>query len=139
MIRKLSDQLQDRRLHTYIGLYALWAVGINVVDAKTDWVRKSKEGGWLKSYKPPFYWDNWAYTHIGWGMAAPFFGIGFPLFTVLNFINEALLEGIACKFSTEGEDGVRIFGRCDPFPHAVADFMYSTVGYGIGYLVRLLK
>jgi len=122
-------------LLAYSGLYTLWAVGINIMDAKMDW----RTTNWSKSTKSPFYWDNWSYTHIGWGIAAPFFGIKLPLFTLLNFLNEAVLEGLMCRLSEKGIVKIRFFGGCDPLPHAIADFLYSTLGYGIGYIIRLQK
>ena len=125
----------SKGLSAYIGLYALWAVGINIMDAKMDW----RTTNWSKSNKSPFYWDNWSYTHIGWGMAAPFFGINLPTFMVLNLLNEAVLEGLMCRLSEKGIVKIRFFGGCDPLPHAIADMVYSTIGYGIGKIIRTQK
>ena len=126
-------------LKWYVGLYGLWGVGVNILDLKTTWLRKQEGGGWEKSRDPPFYWDNWSWTHLGWGFAAPFFGVTLPVFTVLNAANEVILEKVLCEASKRGVSGIRFSWDCDPPPHMLADFIYAMIGYGVGRMVAPFK
>ena len=131
--------MNNKGLIPYLGLYAMWGIGVNVLDVKTTWFRKQEGGGWSKSYKPPFYWDNWSYTHLAWGCAAPFFGISRPVFLVLNALNEIVLERLLCELANRGVAGVRFSYKCDPPLHMLADFMYAWVGYEGGRVINKRK
>ncbi len=131
----IKDELTSKGFLTYLGLYGVWGIGVNILDIKTNWFRKQEGGGWSKSYKPHFYWDNWSYTHLAWGFAAPFFGISRPIFLVLNALNEIVLERLLCELANSGVTGVRFSYKCDPFSHMLADFMYEWIGYEGGRIM----
>ena len=132
----IKDELTSKGFLTYLGLYGVWGIGVNILDIKTNWFRKQEGGGWSKSYKPPFYWDNWSYTHLAWGFAAPFFGISRPVFLVLNALNEIVLERLLCELANKGVAGVRFSYKCDPPFHLLADFMYAWIGYECGRVIN---
>ena len=89
-------------LGKYLIAYAVWAIGINTIDYFTPWLRKQEGGGWQKAESFP-YWDNWSWTHIGWGALASLMGLSTPTFVVINAANELILEKALCHAANNTE------------------------------------
>jgi hypothetical protein len=114
-------------LGKYLIAYAVWAIGINTIDYFTPWLRKQEGGGWQKAESFP-YWDNWSWTHIGWGALASLMGLSIPTFIVINAANELILEKALCH-AADNIEAIKFSANCDPWPHIAADFTYGMIGY----------
>ena len=99
-------------------------------------LKYGKPGGkWDKSTKFP-YWDNWSYTHLAWGAIAGLMGITPQAFLAINLGEEFVFEPALAYGKSKGLDWIVFSSVPDPFPHKVADAIYSQAGHTMAYTIR---
>ena len=115
----------------YAGLYRGYVEVANQHGLKKN---SNRAGNWQKAVTFP-YMDYWTITHLIWGGLGAAIGLNQLTMLTLASINEFIYEPYRCYVYAQGNESIHYAQYCDPFPHKVADAIYTMAGY---YSTRLL-
>jgi len=115
----------------YAGLYRAYVEVVNQHGLKKN---SKRIGNWQKAVTFP-YMDYWTITHLIWGGLGAAIGLNQLTMLTLASINEFIYEPYRCYAYAQGNKSIHYAQYCDPFPHKVADAIYTMAGY---YTAKML-